>query len=32
MPVADFLRGAHLEGAVLVESDSETPIPIRTTE
>ena len=32
MPAADFLRGAHLEGAVLVESDSETPIPIRTTE
>ncbi|MBE6254908.1 MAG: methionyl-tRNA formyltransferase [Prevotella sp.] len=32
MPVADFLRGAHLEGAVLLESDVETPIPILATE
>ena len=28
MPVADFLRGAHLEGAVLVESGTATPIPL----
>jgi methionyl-tRNA formyltransferase len=32
MPVADFLRGAHLEGAVLVESGVETPIPLRISE
>ena len=28
MPAADFLRGAHLDGAVLVESGNEAAIPL----
>ena len=28
MPAADFLRGAHLDGAVLVESGNEEAIPL----
>ena len=32
MPVADFLRGAHLEGAVLIESGVEAPIPVQISE